>query len=109
MVSLLDKLKDYLEAALELPVYVTMPEPRPDEFVLIDPVGGASDGDTRRPQFALQTWATSYTQAHDNCLTVMDAMSQNHQATIFADAIPLGADSSHVWWQVTYQMNALWG
>lgn len=107
MRSVLQDVVAHLSARLGVPVAPVAPMERPDAFVIVDPVGGSSDLDALHPQYAIQSWAKTYTAAEGLCLECCDAM-RDAGATLYADPVPIGFDGTHHWWQVTFTMHELW-
>lgn len=52
-------LLNYLSDTLDVPVYVNFPDNAPDEFVLIDKVGGGEENQLQSSTFAFQSYSTS--------------------------------------------------
>ena len=108
MRSVLEEVVAYLGGQLAVPVSTQAPASRPTSFVLVDPVGGYSTLDARHPQFAVQSWATTYEAAEALARDVCDAMRANDAMSGFTEPVPLGYDGSHRWFQSTFTMDALW-
>ena len=107
MRSVLEEVVGALSDALSVPVYPYNPQERPDEFVVVDPVGGMSTVDALHPQYAVQAWSTDYLRAESIVRECCDAL-KGMGGTPFADPVPLGYDGRHFWWQTTYTIHALW-
>ena len=108
MRSVLEEVVGYLDGILAVPVSTQAPADRPTSFVLVDPVGGYSTLDERHPEFAIQSWATTYDAAELLAREVCDAMRANEAMSGFTEPVPLGFDGTHRWFQSTFTMDALW-
>lgn len=107
MRSTLEGLSAYLAGALDVPVYTTAPQSRPDSYVLIDPVGGTPSLDALHNDYAIQAWSKSYDDAEEIVRECCDLMAA-YGATPYANPVPLGFDGTFYWWQATYTVHALW-
>lgn len=108
MRSVLEEVVTYLDGTLDVPVSTQAPATRPQSFVLVDPVGGYSSLDERHPEFAVQSWATTYDAAEQLAREVCDAMLANDSMSGFTEPVPLGYDGTHRWFQSVFTMDALW-
>lgn len=108
MRSVLEEVVTYLDGILDVPVSAQAPATLPQSFVLVDPVGGYSSLDERHPEFAVQSWATSYSAAETLARQVCDAMRANDSMSGFTEPVPLGYDGTHRWFQSVFTMDALW-
>lgn len=108
MRSVLEEVVTYLGGALDAPVSTQAPATRPASFVFVSPVGGASTLDERHPEFAVQSWATTYDASELLARDVCDAMRANKAMSGFTEPVPLGYDGTHIWFQSTFTMDALW-
>ena len=108
MRSVLEEVVTYLDAELSVPVSTEAPVTRPQSFVLVDPVGGYSTLDERHPEFAVQSWATTYNDAERIAREVCDAMRSYDAMSAFTEPVALGFDGTHRWFQSTFTMDALW-
>lgn len=97
----------HLKASLDVPVYASVPSTRPAAFVVVVPVGGNPSLDALHSDYALQAWATDAETAEPLIRACCDAM-RSSSATPYAAPVPLGADETHVWWQATFTVHALW-
>ena len=107
MRSVIQEVLETLTNALNVPVVVEVPPRRAAAFVLIDPVGGQSTADALRPEYAFKAYARTYEAAETLIRDVIDAAHAAGYA-MTADPIPLGRDSTHVWWQVTFIVPTLY-
>lgn len=108
MRSTFEELESYLSGVLTVPVYFAAPgESRPQDYVLIDPVGGTPSLDAQHNDYALQAWSTTYDGAEALIRTCCDAM-RAYGATPYANPVPLGFDGIYFWWQATFTVHALW-
>ena len=108
MRSVLEEVVTYLDGQLSVSVSTQAPATRPQSFVLVDPVGGYSTLDERHPEFAVQSWATTYADAESLARDVCDAMRANDAMSGFTEPVLLGFDGTHRWFQSTFTMDALW-
>ena len=108
MRSTLAELVAYLNATLAVHTGAQAPDKRTDKYVIVMPVGGEPSLDAIHHDYALQAWATTYTDAEALVREVCDAMHDNGAATMMASPIPLGYDGTHYWWQASFTIHALW-
>lgn len=108
MRSVLEEVVGHLAGALDVPVSTQAPATRPAAFVLVDPVGGSSSLDERHPEFAVQSWASTYADAEELARAVCDAMRANGSMSGYSEPVALGYDGSHHWFQSAFTMDALW-
>lgn len=97
----------HLAASLAVPVSTSVPPDRPPAFVVVTPVGGKSSLTALHTDVALQAWAGCDADAESLVRDACDAM-RHVNSEPFADPMPLGADGTHVWWQATFTVHALW-
>lgn len=107
MRSVIQEVLETLTDALNVPIVVEIPPRRAAEFVLIDPVGGQSTQDALRPEYAFKCYARTYEAAESLVRSVTDA-ARAAGYVMSADPIPLGRDSTHIWWQVTFIVPAMY-
>ena len=108
MRSVLEEVVTYLDGELSVPVSTQAPATRPQSFVLVDPVGGNSTLDERHPEFAVQSWARTYSDAESLSREVCDVMRANPAMSGFTEPVALGYDGTHRWFQSVITMDALW-
>lgn len=108
MRSVLEEVVVHLASSLDVPVSTSAPATRPSAFVLVDPVGGASSLDALHPDYAVQAWAGTDAEAEFLAREACDAMRSLGATPMAADPIRYGSDATHVWWQTTWTVHALW-
>jgi len=107
MRSVLEEVVAHLASSLDVPVSAENPAERPDEFVVVQPVGGTSAFPDLHSDYAVQAWSLTYEACEALMRDCCDAML-GIGATIMADPVPLGYDGKHRWWQTTFTVHALW-
>lgn len=58
----------------DLQAYLDIPSSRPQRFITVERVGGATDTHLDRPLVSLQVWGTTRTDASDTAVLVRDAL-----------------------------------
>lgn len=108
MRSVLEEVVTRLSSALDVPVSASVPPSRPEKFVRVDPVGGSSTLDALHPEYAIQSWAKTDSEAEELARAICDAMKSLGATPLAVDPIRLGRDATHVWWQSTWAVHAIW-
>ena len=108
MRSVFEEVVARLSSALDVPVSASAPPSRPDKFVVVDPVGGSSTLDALHPEYAFQAWAKTDAEAEELARAICDEMASLGATPISLDPIRYGRDSTHVWWQSTWAVHAIW-